>query len=112
MSLKRLHVDRKEVFLEGRTQGIAVRLVDPENPYHLRGSIRGPKDSPYFGGLFELDIHIPADYAFKPPKISFLTEVYHPFVSARGIIGLVSRQDAPIVVRPFASTIHAHRVIL
>jgi ubiquitin-protein ligase len=112
MSLKRIHVDRKEVFLEGRMQGIAVRLVDPENPYHLRGSIRGPKDSPYFGGLFELDIHIPADYAFKPPTISFLTEVYHPFVSARGMIGLVSRRhDAPIVVRPFAAT-HVYRVML
>eukprot|EP00597_Dinobryon_sp_UTEXLB2267_P006858 CAMPEP_0170082356 /NCGR_PEP_ID=MMETSP0019_2-20121128/17975_1 /TAXON_ID=98059 /ORGANISM="Dinobryon sp., Strain UTEXLB2267" /LENGTH=166 /DNA_ID=CAMNT_0010297207 /DNA_START=35 /DNA_END=535 /DNA_ORIENTATION=- len=49
---------------------------------HLKGSIKGPDDSPYAGGLFEVDIVIPNDYPFSPPKMKFITKVWHPNVSS------------------------------
>jgi ubiquitin-conjugating enzyme (huntingtin interacting protein 2) len=50
---------------------------------HLRGRIRGPIDTAYEGGLFEVDIVIPRGYPFEPPKMKFMTSIWHPNVSSQ-----------------------------
>ncbi|KAJ3065135.1 Ubiquitin-conjugating enzyme E2 27 [Podochytrium sp. JEL0797] len=50
---------------------------------HLKGSFKGPSDTPYEGGIFEVDIEITTEYPFKPPKMKFITKVYHPNVSSQ-----------------------------
>jgi ubiquitin-conjugating enzyme (huntingtin interacting protein 2) len=50
---------------------------------HLLGSIRGPKDSPFEGGIFEVDIVLPRDYPFAPPAMKFTTRLWHPNVSSQ-----------------------------
>ena len=62
--------------------------------YYWRATIYGPKDSPYEGGIFFLDIHFPADYPFKPPKVSFVTKIYHPNINSAGGICLDILKDA------------------
>lgn len=36
--------------------------------------MKGPADTPYAGGVFQVDIKIPSDYPFSPPKMKFLTK--------------------------------------
>ena len=59
-----------------------------DNPRHFEVMIAGPKDSPYEGGLFKLQLYLPEDYPMVPPKILFMTKIYHPNIDFLGKICL------------------------
>ena len=61
--------------------------------FHWQATIMGPEESPYNGGVFFLDIHFPADYPFKPPKVSFTTRIYHCNINSNGGICLDILKD-------------------
>ncbi|XP_047447359.1 ubiquitin-conjugating enzyme E2 T [Mugil cephalus] len=52
----------------------------------LRAQIVGGTGTPYEGGLFSLEVKIPDRYPFEPPKIRFLTPIYHPNIDNSGRI--------------------------
>lgn len=60
---------------------IHVELVG-ESFSELRGEIAGPPDTPYEGARFQLEIKIPETYPFNPPKVRFITRIWHPNVSS------------------------------
>jgi len=51
-------------------------------------TILGPPDTPYVGGIFKLKIQFPSDYCNHPPKIEFITPVYHCNINKKGEISL------------------------
>lgn len=59
----------------------------PDNPDNLnkwKAVIIGPPETPYDGGIFNLEINFPADYPFRPPHCRFTTRIYHPNINAEG----------------------------
>ena len=62
--------------------------VDDSDMFHWVGIIQGPKDSPYEGGKFKINITIPADYPLRAPTLNFITKIYHPNVSEKGEVCL------------------------
>jgi len=47
--------------------------------------LRGPPDTPYSGGKFKLHIKVPAEYPFKPPSVTFDTQIHHPNINDKRI---------------------------
>ncbi|XP_077442490.1 ubiquitin-conjugating enzyme E2 T [Vanacampus margaritifer] len=52
----------------------------------LQAQIVGGSGTPYEGGVFSLEIKIPERYPFEPPKMRFLTPIYHPNIDTAGRI--------------------------
>lgn len=59
-----------------------------DNPRYFNVMIAGPKDSPYEGGLFKLQLYLPEEYPMVPPKLLFMTKIYHPNIDFLGRICL------------------------
>mmetsp|Transcript_45888 Transcript_45888/g.60830 ORF Transcript_45888/g.60830 Transcript_45888/m.60830 type:complete len:121 (-) Transcript_45888:151-513(-) len=43
-------------------------------------TIDGPEGTPFIGGKFVVNLDFTDNYPFKPPKIKFVTKIYHPGV--------------------------------
>lgn len=61
---------------------ITLEFINESDIHHLKGSFLGPPGTPYENGKFIVDIEVPMEYPFKPPKMKFDTKVYHPNISS------------------------------
>ncbi|PRW50870.1 ubiquitin-conjugating enzyme E2 T [Chlorella sorokiniana] len=68
--------------------GVWAAPKNGERLTELEAQIQGPKDTVYEGGLFRLSVDIPARYPFEPPKVKFVTPIYHPNIDPEGRICL------------------------
>ncbi len=64
-----------------------------EKIYQWKAIICGPSDTPYEGGVFKLNIDLPNEYPCRPPKVKFLTRVFHPNINPNGEICLDILRD-------------------
>jgi len=64
--------------------GFSAGLVHDDNVYKWEICIIGPVDSYYDGGFFTAHLTFPEDYPQRPPKLKFISEMWHPNVSPDG----------------------------
>eukprot|EP01105_Mastigella_eilhardi_P025252 TRINITY_DN681_c0_g1_i1.p2 TRINITY_DN681_c0_g1~~TRINITY_DN681_c0_g1_i1.p2 ORF type:complete len:156 (+),score=36.38 TRINITY_DN681_c0_g1_i1:305-772(+) len=85
-STKRLAIETKRLRDEPLPGITAVPKED--NPRYFDVILFGPQSSPYEGGIFKLELFCDKDYPLTPPKVRFLTKIYHPNVDRIGRICL------------------------
>jgi len=64
-----------------------------DNLRYFAVAIEGPSETPYENGIFQLELFLPSDYPMTPPKVRFLTKIYHPNVDKLGRICLDILKD-------------------
>eukprot|EP01018_Ginkgo_biloba_P017693 Gb_31527 [translate_table: standard] len=78
----RVQKELKEIERDKNLSGVSIKLCGDEIT-HLCGTITGPMGTPYEEGLFQIDINLPSEYPFEPPKMQFITKVWHPNISSQ-----------------------------
>merc|ERR1712025_607893 len=83
IAIARIQREFKEVVRSEEVSKNNIKLELVDGSYScLRGQILGPPDTPYEEGKFLLDIIIPETYPFNPPKVKFVTKIWHPNISS------------------------------
>jgi ubiquitin-conjugating enzyme (huntingtin interacting protein 2) len=84
MDLKRVKKEAAELSNDSDSAGVSAKPMG-EDMKRWKGTISGPKDTPYDGGTFVIDIELTSGYPFQPPKMKFDTKVWHPNVSSQTV---------------------------
>jgi ubiquitin-conjugating enzyme (huntingtin interacting protein 2) len=83
IALTRIKKEFQEVVKSDEVAECNIRLeLKSDNFLELKGEIRGPPDTPYENATYILDIVIPDTYPFNPPKVKFVTKIWHPNISS------------------------------
>lgn len=80
---QRLLKEYKEV-TRSKSGDTGITLIPNEaNLFLWRALLKGPTETPFEGGSFELSINVPEQYPLVPPTVRFKTKIFHPNVHFR-----------------------------
>ncbi|KAK8706774.1 hypothetical protein V6N13_057850 [Hibiscus sabdariffa] len=79
-SRARLFKEYKEVQREKAADPDIQLVCDDSNIFKWTALIKGPSETPYEGGVFQLAFAVPEQYPLQPPQVRFLTKIFHPNV--------------------------------
>uniref|UniRef100_A0AAX7TL24 Ubiquitin-conjugating enzyme E2 G1 n=1 Tax=Astatotilapia calliptera TaxID=8154 RepID=A0AAX7TL24_ASTCA len=65
-------------------EGFSAGLIEDSDLYRWEVLIIGPPDTLYEGGVFKAHLTFPKDYPLRPPKMKFITDIWHPNVDKNG----------------------------
>src|SRR5262245_20404734 len=64
--------------------GFSAGLVYDDDSYKWQVLVIGPPETLYEGGFFKAILDFPREYPQKPPKMRFVTPIYHPNIDSNG----------------------------
>ncbi|KAJ1948276.1 ubiquitin-conjugating enzyme E2 G1, partial [Dispira parvispora] len=64
--------------------GFSAGLVDDDNIYEWEVMVMGPPDTLYEGGYFRARLSFTKNYPVEPPKMRFVSSMWHPNVYTNG----------------------------
>ena len=76
--IKRLRKEKQEAENPPFDDQVRLRCKDSDNLKSWHAIIRGPPGSPYEGFVWKLEIEVGDRYPLVPPRIAFLTKIFHP----------------------------------
>jgi len=82
-AVARLSKELKEL-TKNPVEGFKVELADESNLFEWNVYIAGPPGTDYGGGIFKAKMTFPEEYPNAPPKMKFISEMWHPNVYAEG----------------------------
>jgi len=82
MALRQIQNDYKTL-MKDPVEGFCV-VPDESNFFVWKIYIEGPHETPFVGGIFELQMRFPDTYPMMPPELKFISEFWHPNVYANG----------------------------
>ncbi|CAO2647231.1 Nn.00g081530.m01.CDS01 [Neocucurbitaria sp. VM-36] len=65
-------------------EGITAGPMSEDDMFVWEALIQGPEGTPFEGGVFPAELRFPKDYPLAPPKMKFVTEMWHPNVYPNG----------------------------
>ena len=76
---KRIQKEIQRFVIEKRIDGKGINImIHPDNYRYFLFQIQGPAQTPYEKGIFYVEAFLTKQYPMKPPKVRFLTPIYHP----------------------------------
>jgi len=82
-SIKRLMAEYRQLSVNP-PDGIIAGPKNEDNYFVWEALILGPEGTAYEGGVFKTSLSFPKDYPMNPPKMKFVSEVFHPNVYPDG----------------------------
>lgn len=67
-------------------EGFSAGLIDDNNLLEWEVMIIGPPDTLYEGGVFKATLSFPPEYPLQPPKMRFVTPMWHPNIYPDGLV--------------------------
>ena len=67
-------------------EGFSAGLIDDADIYRWEVLLIGPPATFYELGMFKTHIYFPIEYPFRPPKMKFITPIWHPNIDKNGLV--------------------------
>lgn len=82
---RRVAKELQDLEADRQNSGVFAAPTDGVSLKKLTGTISGPPDTPYAGGMYQVDITIPDQYPFKAPQMVLSTKIWHPNISSQTV---------------------------